>query len=368
MRRVAWLVLAAVLWTGAAMAENRIDLVRPDAPALAAPGPHAVGVRTVTLTHADQIDVLQASAGAEPPRTDRVLTVEVWYPAAEGTVPGTTYTTVIRDGITQTQLVGAAARDAAPNADRAYPLVILSHGYPGNRMLMSHLGENLASKGYVVASIDHQDSTYSDQAAFGSTLVNRPVDQRFILDAMASLSAGDGPLGGMINADCVAIIGYSMGGYGALIFGGAGVTQSAVDLSWGAPAGLLSRHLAGTESHAALYDPRVKALIAIGPWGRARDFWNGDGVAGLRIPTLFVAGSVDTVSGYEDGIRQLWREARYVDRTLLTFDNAGHNAAAPMPAPEESWAPVESLGFVPFEHYADPVWDSVRMNNILQHF
>ena len=47
---------------------------------------------------------------------------------------------------------------------------------------------------------------------------------------------------------------------------------------------------------------------------------------------------------------------------------AGHNAAAPFPAPLESWAPVEWLPFVPFEHYADAVWDNVRMNNIAAHF
>ncbi len=39
-----------------------------------------------------------------------------------------------------------------------------------------------------------------------------------------------------------------------------------------------------------------------------------------------------------------------------------------MPAPEESWAVSETLGWAPFEHYADPVWDTVRMNNIAQHF
>ena len=39
-----------------------------------------------------------------------------------------------------------------------------------------------------------------------------------------------------------------------------------------------------------------------------------------------------------------------------------------MPAPAESWKMSEKLGFAPFEHYADPVWDSVRMNNIAQHF
>jgi predicted dienelactone hydrolase len=47
---------------------------------------------------------------------------------------------------------------------------------------MSHLAENIASKGYVVVSIDHTDSTYRTQAAFGSTLLNRPIDQLFTLD------------------------------------------------------------------------------------------------------------------------------------------------------------------------------------------
>jgi hypothetical protein len=39
-----------------------------------------------------------------------------------------------------------------------------------------------------------------------------------------------------------------------------------------------------------------------------------------------------------------------------------------MPAPMESWEPVDTLDFIPFDHYADAVWDSVRMNNITQHF
>ena len=60
--------------------------------------------------------------------------------------------------------------------------MIISHGYPGNRYLMSHLGENLASKGFVTVSIDHKDSTYDDQKAFASTLYNRPFDQLFVLN------------------------------------------------------------------------------------------------------------------------------------------------------------------------------------------
>ncbi len=84
-------------------------------------------------------------------------------------------------------------RRARCHADRTgapYPLVIISHGYPGNRFLLSHLGENLASKGYVVAAQDHFQSTYENKLDFASTLANRSPDQLFVLEEMARLSAG----------------------------------------------------------------------------------------------------------------------------------------------------------------------------------
>lgn len=211
---------------------------------------------------------------------------------------------------------------------------------------------------------DHTDSTYSDQSAFGSTLLNRPIDQRFVIDSMAAL---DGPVGAIVDAGTTGVIGYSMGGYGALIFGGAGVTQGSTEYPWGTPNGLLTRHLAGSESHEALIDERVKAIIAIGPWGRNAAFWDETGMAGLRKPTLLMAGGADDVSVY-DAMRQIFAEATGTTRHLLTFEGANHNAAAPMPAPAESWAPVDTLDFIPFEHYADAVWDTNRMNNIAQHF
>ena len=218
--------LAVAALTGAAWA-NPIDQVRPDAPALAPYGMFAIGVQTLTATIPDSIDVLSVT-GDDVPRYDRPLTLEVWYPAELGTAQGGSYTAMLRDGVTEVTLTGRAARDAVPANGAQFPLIVISHGYPGNRYLMSHLGENLASKGYVTVSIDHTDSTYSDQAAFGSTLYNRPLDQAFVLDHMAGLT---GPLGEIINADDAGVIGYSMGGYGALIFGGAGVTQAATEFS-----------------------------------------------------------------------------------------------------------------------------------------
>lgn len=351
----------------AVQAENRIDVIRPDAPALAAHGPYPVGVRTLTLSDPDRIDVLNVTEDAIPTYA-RPLTVEMWYPAAAGTEPGTLYDTVTRAPSVATQLHGMASRDAAPASGETFPVVLISHGYPGNRFLMGHLGENLASKGYVTVSIDHTDSTYSDQAAFGSTLLNRSLDQRFVLDQMGEASVIGEDIAAITDAQTAGLIGYSMGGYGALIYGGAGVTQASTEYSWGTPRGLLEAHLAGSDSHNALSDdPRLKAVIAIGPWGRNTGFWDADGLSGFSRPLMLMAGSVDDVSVY-GAMRMIFDEATGTDRHLLTFNHANHNAAAPMPAPAESYAPVEGMDFVPFEHYADAVWDTVRMNNITQHF
>lgn len=353
--------------------DNRIDTIRSDAPELAAYGPHAIGVRTYRFTNSNQLDILKAKTGEPIPTYDRPLAVEVWYPARAGAVPagGSPYRVLIRDGKTEVTLSGRAGRDAPSDASKGpYPLLIISHGYPGNRFLLSHLAENLASKGYVVASIDHTDSTYSDQAAFGSTLLNRPLDQLFVLREMARMNAEDpsGTLKGLVNADMTALIGYSMGGYGVLNTVGAGFTAASVGFPWGTPNGALAVRQAGNPALTASMDPRIKAAVAFAPWGFNAGFWDANGLAGVRVPVFFVAGSVDDVSGYAPGVRNLFEGTVNARRYLLTFENANHNAAAPMPAPKESWQAVPSLKFIPAEHYIDAVWDNVRMNNIAQHF
>ena len=124
---------------------------------------------------------------------------------------------------------------------------------------------------------------------------------------------------------------------------------------------------AGTANHEALTDPRVKAIVAFGPWGGKARLWDAAGLAGLRAPLLLIAGTADDTSGY-DAMRGIWEGATGVARHLLTFEMAGHNAGAPMPAPAESYGHSEQLGWPPFLHYADDVWDSVRMNNVAAHF
>ncbi|HWI18571.1 MAG TPA: hypothetical protein VNT81_12540 [Vicinamibacterales bacterium] len=346
--------------------QNRIDLVAPTAPDLASFGPHPIGVRTLTATDKNRPDILNTKEGGPTARYDRTLALEAWYPAAlaAGQKAGGEYRVITRDGTTMATLHGKAVRNAAV-LKGTYPLVIISHGYPGNRFLMSHIGENLASKGFVAVSIDHRDSTYDDQKAFASTLYNRPLDQLFVLNEIDRLSkAGSGTFfSGVVDATRTALIGYSMGGYGVVNSIGGGFSAASAGFSTSPPNKMLAERGAANAEYQKARDPRIKAAIAIGPWGMQSGFWDADGLAGIRTPLLVVAGSVDSTSGYEKGPRAIYQGATNADRYLLTFLNANHNAAAPIPAPAEVYGNLSS-----FSHYADAVWDTARMNNIFNHF
>lgn len=161
-----------------------------------------------------------------------------------------------------------------------------------------------------MASIDHTDSTYRTQAAFGSTLRNRSLDQLFVLNEMARLNADSGSfLQGLMDTDNSGLIGYSMGGYGAVITAGGGVTAASVAYPFSPPYGTLGIHESGSETHNNLPDSRIRTAIAFAPWGRNMGFFDVASLEGVQIPVLFVAGSQDDVSLYEDGVRAIWEES-----------------------------------------------------------
>lgn len=372
MRTKLTLILSLLIPTVLLAQPNRIDIVRPAAPELAPFGTLDIGVRTLELSDSNRADVLATmAAGEDSPvlRYERKLTVEVWYPAqlAAGQSPGGQYQAITRNTNITATLNGKAVRDAAPSTSAGpYPLVVISHGYPGNRYLMSHIGENLASKGYVIVSIDHRDSTYDDQQPFQSTLYNRPLDQRFVLDQMAAFSEQPNHfLSGMVNAERSGVIGYSMGGYGLVNNLGGGYNDELVASGMAPPNGLLGEHATGNADFRDNLDPRIVAGVAVAPWGMNANFWRAQDLEGITVPALYIAGSVDTVAGYENGPRAIYEGAKNSDRYLLTYKNAGHNAAAPYPLPIEIQTSADDTGA---SHYTDPVWDTVTMNNIMAHF
>jgi predicted dienelactone hydrolase len=255
-----------------------------DAPVLAALGPHGVGAATISVPTGTK-------AGS------RTLRVVLWYPAAAQT--GATpipipYRHRLEPPPPLTALEvsteALAVRDAAP-ARGKFPLVIVSHGYRGWPESMSYITENLASKGYVVAGIDHGDRPFTDAAGFGAsfalTASTRARDQQAVLAHLAGpASAAGHKLGRAIDTDRVALIGYSMGGFGALATAGAGYDpQSPAYRSL--PAGALSDQAEGRREP----DRRIRAVVAIAPWGAQPPHraWSAASMKRLRAPLMVIA-------------------------------------------------------------------------------
>jgi predicted dienelactone hydrolase len=347
----------------------------PDAPTLSTRGEYKVGVKTMDFTNTNQLDVLNTKEGKEV-FYDRKLKVEIWYPSVPSTDESKleTYQEVmgssndVKRPLIPFTFYGRAEREAKlKSGDEAFPLIIVSHGYLGSRYLMTYLTENLASKGYIVVAIDHTESTFRDAAGFASTLLNRSKDILFILNQMAQLNANDPIFKRRIDVNNTGLIGYSMGGYGVLNAAGAGYSDGSVKmftmLSGGSDA--LKERTGSNDSYQKSLDPRIKAVVAFAPWGMERGVWDSISLKGLKVPTFFIAGDQDDISGYEKGVKAIYEGAKNAERYLLVYHNARHNVA-PNPAPPESLQ--TGLHIDEYYRYAEPSWDQRKINNINQHF
>jgi len=127
----------------------------------------------------------------------------------------------------------------------------------------------------------------------------------------------------------------------------------------------LDQRGAADEAYQSSIDPRIKAFVALAPWGMANGVWDASGLAGLKTPTFFVSGSQDDISMYENGVKAIYEGAVNSDRYLLTYINARHNVA---PNPPANATLKEGLDIDEYLRYADSVWDMRRINNVNQHF
>lgn len=362
-RRALLLILALA---GPAFAEAPPSRPAVDAPELAKLGPYAVGVRSVVLTQKDQADVLayDAAKGVAPLR-DRALPVQIWYPAtpAAGAKP-VIYAAALPGapprGPAAFTVPGIAIRNA-PEVTGRFPLVILSHGYSNAPEAMSWLGENLASKGYVVAAIGHHDPDIADRTKFAEPMLRRPLDIAFVAQTLQAKARAGAP--GLVGVDPtrVALIGYSMGGYGVLTVAGGGLDPQG-QLVRGVPGGLLADYARGGVARGDLTIPGLKAVVAIAPAGVRFGAWGAEGLAGITTPLLLIGGDHDATVGFADGVAPVFDQAVHADRTLLVFENAGHSIGMSAAPPEMR------ADLFDFHWFEDSVWRKDRIMGIDQHF
>ncbi len=333
-----------------------------DAPQLAAPGPWAVGFETLRLVEPSQPDVLAYDAERHAaPLRDRTLVVDLWYPATvsadaprmvySGTLPSEHETPVAFE-------VRGSAQRGAPPAGRDWPLVIVSHGYSNHPAALAWLTENLASKGYVVAAIHHEDPPITDRSRFSGPLFRRGLDIAFVARSLQSSLAGSH----RIDPQRLALVGYSMGGYGVLTAAGAGLDPAgpAVRL---VPGGLLAPFARGGARRDELTVHGLRAVVALAPaGGGSLGAWGAAGLAQITAPLLLIQGDHDHTVDYTTGAHALFEQALHAERYLLTLHGAGH-AIGLCPAPPTMRSTLWDLSW-----FEDPVWRKSRIMAIEAHF
>jgi dienelactone hydrolase len=200
----------------------------PAVPRLSLPEPtgrYPVGTRALHLVDRSRTDPLA------PDTRHRELMVRLWYPAATRHGPRAQYVsdgvagflTEVLNGLTGTDYPAELltfpthSRERVPAVRTRVPLVLFSPGLGTNLALYTSLLEQLASRGYLVAGMDHTfeapvefpggrleippDELPSGDAMLETLLPIRIADTRFVLDRLAT----------RFDPAAVAMAGHSLG-------------------------------------------------------------------------------------------------------------------------------------------------------------
>ncbi|WP_069160511.1 alpha/beta hydrolase family protein [Nocardia altamirensis] len=204
-------------------------------PVLRPSGPSAVGRDVLHLVDSGRTDPWT-------PGTPRELMVSMYYPAQRGGGAHAPYATTAES---RAMLVGlgldkevpaevlAAVHtnsvEGAPPVDGSHPLVVLSPGFTAPRYTLTALSEELASRGYVVAVVDHAGESFGTEFPGGrmstcvacqrtdegeplTTIVEtRARDVAFLLDRLTGPQPS-WPHAKLIDRTRIGMAGHSIGG------------------------------------------------------------------------------------------------------------------------------------------------------------
>ncbi|WP_216212723.1 alpha/beta hydrolase family protein [Amycolatopsis aidingensis] len=229
--------LCTLLVVAALLVPAPAALASPTAPTLPAPtGDHPVGTGSTRLVDPGRADPWK------PDTPYRELMVSLWYPALlpwgerapylseelSAAIIGSDFPAVPPEAFA-TVRTHATTRALPKPSGHGRPLVVLSPGFGASRTSLTTLAEDLASRGYVVAAIDH---TYESPVEFpggriepclicadideelaAEVVRSRARDVSFVLDRLTDRRS---PTGRLIDGSRIAMIGHSIGGAAAL--------------------------------------------------------------------------------------------------------------------------------------------------------
>jgi predicted dienelactone hydrolase len=299
MNKLSWLkvISRSVLLILSAAVAGSVNARDTNALPLSEPGPYTVGTRNMTFVDEN--------------RDAREVDVTVRYPAVE------------------------AGEDALPDLSNApYPLILYSHGHGGNRLELAYLTRHLASHGFVVAAMEQK----GHGGLFVPTdVVDQPMDVLFVLDQLASLSESD--LVGVFDPDNTGVVGYSGGGYDAIMVSGAR-WDDAYHWQWCAEhPGIYPQACSRSEQISAyrqqfeplpaqgelwqpITDERIKAVLPL--TGGPGPVFGERGLASATVPMLLIAGTADHDAPYEWAGVFVYEYWGGDERALISIIGANH--------------------------------------------
>ena len=205
-------------------------------------GSSPVGTRLLDLVDATRDDPFLANG------TKRELLVRLWYPAAPGQNCRRAEYTSPRVWRYFSQLLQVPLPQVTTNscwnnaiAEGAHPIVVFTPGFTATFTDYTFLFEDLASRGYIVLSVNHTFEATAEEfldgrlvgSVFGSYLGPtvrtdeqamhfavsvRLSDLEFVVNELELLNGGaDGPLAGKLDMSKMALAGHSLGGLTAIL-------------------------------------------------------------------------------------------------------------------------------------------------------
>jgi predicted dienelactone hydrolase/ABC-type amino acid transport substrate-binding protein len=221
------------------------------------------------------------------------------------------------------------------------PMVVLSHGLGADRRMFVYLAEHLASHGFAVVVPEHIGSNTRRRQALLEGLVrsdfnpvefiDRSLDIKYTLDQLELQSQGNSNLAGRLDPKRVVLIGHSTGGYTALAMAGAEINHERLNqecqderptLNVSLILQCLGNRLPAFNYN--LYDPRIKAAIAINPF--VSTVLGPENLSNIQIPIMIMGSSGDVITPVvpEQIHPFLWLKT--AEKYLVLMNPSGHAA------------------------------------------
>ena len=201
-------------------------------------GPDPIGTQTIHVVNNHPRAAASADLSGK-----RELMIQLWYPAAPSSNPRAPYRIFAETTLTSSYqaVLWTHARFNPPVANSAaqYPVLLLNPAWNGRRTYYTWLVEDLASRGYIVAAIDHTGNsgptafpdghvsqpdpdplldfstqTFPQLAAYGASQLEVHVDDtRFVLDQLEKWNQDPAsPFYRRLDLSRIGALGHSFGG------------------------------------------------------------------------------------------------------------------------------------------------------------